>query len=145
MRIELRETSFDPWDALHRHQAQGMEGRAHFGATAIFVGTMRDYNEGDSVHSMMLECYPEMTQKYLAKISDEAHTRWDILDTLIVHRVGLVKPGAPIVLIAVWAMHRAAAFDACRYLIEELKSRAPFWKKEQLDHGSRWVETNSPA
>lgn len=145
MPVELRETSFDPWDVLRRYQARVMERQARCGATAIFVGTLREFNEGASVHSMLLEYYPEMTQRYLDKISAETHTQWDILDALIVHRVGLVKPSDTIVVIGVWAVHRAAAFGACRYLIEELKSRAPFWKKEQLDHGSRWVERNSPA
>ena len=79
------------------------------------------------------------------KIAEEAGCRWEILDALIIHRVGAMEPGEPIVLVAVWAAHRAAAFDACRYLIEELKSRAPFWKKEKLAEGERWVEKNTPG
>jgi molybdopterin synthase catalytic subunit len=84
-----------------------------------------------------------MTEKYLQKISEEAASKWDILDSLIVHRVGEMLPNDPIVLVAVWSAHRAAAFDASRYLMEELKSRAPFWKKESLTDKSRWVDKNT--
>jgi len=83
---------------------------------------------------------PGMTEKYLEKISAEAATKWNILDSLIVHRIGEMLPNDPIVLVAVWSAHRAAAFDASRYLMEELKSRAPFWKKERLAEQTRWVE-----
>jgi molybdopterin synthase catalytic subunit len=100
----------------------------------------------DSVTGMFLEHYPGMTETYLEKLQAEARQRWAILDSLIVHRVGELRPGDPIVLVAVWAAHRAPAFDACRYLIEELKHRAPFWKRETLaDGGSRWVEWNTPG
>ncbi|MBT7327923.1 MAG: molybdenum cofactor biosynthesis protein MoaE, partial [Gammaproteobacteria bacterium] len=83
--------------------------------------------------------------QYLGKISQEAAEQWDLLDTLIVHRVGLMMPNDPIVLVAAWSAHRGVAFEAARYLIEELKSRAPFWKKEQLLEGERWVANNTPA
>ena len=116
-----------------------------YGATAVFVGSMRDFNEGDDVQQMWLEHYPGMTEKHLQTIADEAMQKWDLLDVLLVHRVGEINPGDPIVLVAAWSAHRAAAFDASRYLMEELKSRAPFWKKEQLDSSSRWVEKNTPA
>ncbi len=115
-----------------------------FGATANFVGTMRNYNEGDSVTGMALEHYPGMTEKELDAIIDDAKKQWDILDALIVHRVGQMHPGDPIVLTAVWSAHRGAAFEACRFLMEALKSRAPFWKKETLADGKhRWVERNT--
>jgi molybdopterin synthase catalytic subunit len=105
---------------------------------------MRDVNEGDRVRSMTLEHYSGMTEAYLEKISQEAAQRWPILDSLVVHRVGDLAPSDPIVLVAVWSAHRAAAFDACRFLIEELKSQAPFWKKETLKSGTaRWVEKNT--
>ena len=97
------------------------------------------------VTAMTLEYYPGMTEKHLEAISLEAARRWDILDSLIAHRVGEVQPGEPIVMVAVWSAHRAAAFDASRFLMEELKSRAPFWKKESLGEGSRWVEQNTPG
>ncbi|MGB5727905.1 MAG: molybdenum cofactor biosynthesis protein MoaE, partial [Thiogranum sp.] len=92
-----------------------------------------------------LEHYPGMTESYLEKISRDAVQRWDLMDSLIVHRVGELLPGEPIVLVAVWSMHRKAAFEASRYLMEELKSKAPFWKKEQLREGARWVERNTPG
>jgi molybdopterin synthase catalytic subunit len=103
---------------------------------------MRDFNEGDGVSGMLLEHYPGMTDSHLSKISQEAIDRWDILDTLILHRVGVIMPNDPIVLVAAWSAHRVEAFEAARFLIEELKSRAPFWKKEQLDNGERWVAKN---
>ena len=86
-----------------------------------------------------------MTESYLEKISREAVRRWDLMDSLIVHRVGELLPGEPIVLVAAWSAHRKAAFEASRYLMEELKSKAPFWKKEQLQEGARWVESNTPG
>jgi len=95
---------------------------------------------------MTLEHYPGMTERALAGIADEARTRWPVNALLIVHRVGPIGPGDAIVLTAAWSAHREAAFAACRYLIEELKHRAPFWKKETLaDGGSRWVARNTPA
>lgn len=145
MPIEVRETSFDPWLELRHYGENTSKQEGKHGATAVFVGTMRDFNEGEAVQAMALEHYPGMTEKHLATISDEARRRWDILDTLIVHRVGALRPGEPIVLVAVWSAHRAAAFAACRYLIEELKARAPFWKKESLTHADRWVEHNTAA
>jgi len=136
---------FDPCAELLRHQQDVLGDSAEYGATAIFIGTMRDFNDGAAVHAMTLEYYPGMTEAYLQRIGVEAARRWDIVDHLIVHRVGTVQPSDPIVLVAVWAAHRVPAFDACRYLIEELKSRAPFWKKEQGARASRWVEHNTPA
>jgi len=144
MASEIRSASFDPWQEIQHYQAQHI-AEAKYGATASFVGSMRDFNEGDSVQTMTLEHYPGMTENYLNKICDEAKSRWDIIDCLIVHRVGDINPNDPIVLTAVWSAHRAAAFDACRYLMEELKSRAPFWKKETLQEGERWVEKNTPG
>src|SRR5581483_5549696 len=132
-------------EELQRYQREQLDAGGKFGATLSFVGTMRDFNEGDTVAAMTLEHYPGMTEKHLDQICAEARRRWDIIDALIVHRVGELRPNEPIVLVAVWAAHRGAAFDAGRYLIEELKSRAPFWKKEQLAQGSRWVEHNTPA
>ena len=96
------------------------------------------------MRGMTLEHYPGMTEKYLDAISQEEARRWDIVDTLIIHRYGVLKPDDPIVLTAVWAAHRAAAFEACRYLIEELKHRAPFWKQETLERSARWVQHNTP-
>jgi molybdopterin synthase catalytic subunit len=145
VRVEIRNTPFDPWDELRRYQAESSGHAGKCGATAVFVGTMRDFNEGDAVRAMELEHYPGMTEKHLRAIAEEAAKRWDVIDSLIIHRVGPLQPSDPIVLTAVWSAHRAAAFDACRYLMEELKSRAPFWKKETLEEGHRWVQRNTPG
>ena len=145
MRVEVRSQSFDPCVELARYQGEATALHGRFGATAVFVGTMRDFSEGEAVQGMTLEHYPGMTERYLEQISHTAAERWDLLDSLIVHRVGELNPNDPIVLVAVWSAHRADAFDASRYLMEELKSRAPFWKKEQLEQGSRWVEHNTPG
>lgn len=145
MRVEVLTTPFDPWTALRRYQEECPDYAGRYGATAVFVGTMRDFNEGDAVRAMTLEHYPGMTEKFLDDISAQAASRWDILDSLIIHRIGPLRPNDPIVLVAVWSAHRAAAFDASRFLMEELKSRAPFWKKETLATGERWVEKNTPA
>ncbi len=128
---------FVPWQALEQHQSSLAPGS--FGACANFVGSMRDFNAGDTVSAMTLEHYPEMTQHYLDRLCADAVERWSLVDALIIHRVGLIKPGEPIVLTAAWSAHREAAFEACRYLMEELKSSAPFWKKEVTEAGDRWV------
>ena len=144
MTIEIRDIEFDPCTEQRRYEEEIIRGGGKFGATVTFVGTMRDFNEDDIVQAMTLEHYPGMTETHLERIVDEARRRWDILDALVIHRVGELNPNDPIVLVVVWAAHRAAAFDACRYLIEELKTRAPFWKKEQRPQGARWVEHNTP-
>ncbi len=144
MKIALLETPLDPWQAVEAYQRE-LDAAGKFGATSVFVGTMRDFNEGEAVQAMTLEYYPGMTERHLEQISADAAQRWEILDSLIVHRVGTIAPADPIVVVAVWAAHRAAAFDACRFLMEELKSRAPFWKKESLAEGERWVEHNTPG
>ena len=145
MTVEILDRAFDPWHHLAEYQTKGIRQAGQFGATAVFVGTMRDFNQDDPVQGMLLEHYPGMTESYLEKISRDAVQRWDLMDSLIVHRVGELLPGEPIVLVAVWSMHRKAAFEASRYLMEELKSKAPFWKKEQLREGARWVERNTPG
>ena len=142
MTIEIRAQQFAPYAELERYQQQ-LDIAGKYGATAVFVGSMRDFNDGDSISVMELEHYPGMTEKYLEKISAEAAERCQILDSLIIHRVGKVQPNDPIVLVAVWSAHRKDAFEASRYLMEELKSRAPFWKKESLQTESRWVEKNT--
>ena len=105
---------------------------------------MRDFNEGDAVKGMTLEYYPGMTEKQLEKIIAEARQQWHVIDTLVVHRVGDILPDQPIVLVAVWASHRGDAFDASRYIMDALKSKAPFWKKELLTtEDERWVVENT--
>ncbi len=142
MRIEVVESAFDPLQEVATHQASLPDGR--FGAMAMFVGTMREFNEGDAVTSMTLEHYPEMTQQHLTGLARGLCDTHELTDLLMVHRVGEIHPGESIVLVAVWSEHRAAAFEACESMVEDLKSRAPFWKKEQLVAGdSRWVEHNT--
>lgn len=145
MRVVVTETAFQPWQVLQDYEQELQQYHRKIGAVSTFVGTMRDNNEGDAVQSLFLEHYPQMTEHYLNKISQHALRQWNIMDTLIVHRVGEMYPNDTIVLVAAWAAHRGAAFDACRYLIEELKHRAPFWKRETLPNGARWVEHNTPG
>lgn len=144
--IKIITSVFDPFQSQKDYQGKSMKDKTDYGAVASFVGTMRDFNEGDEVSFMELEHYPEMTQKQLNEIVDKTCDKWPIKNTLIIHRVGKILPGEPIMMVAVWSAHRAAAFDACRFLMEELKHRAPFWKKEQLKTGgSRWVDKNTPG
>lgn len=145
MRVELRETPFDPLAELARYQTDRRELQGRYGATAIFIGTMRDYNDQMAVTGMTLEHYPGMTERYLQRIVTTATGEWELLDTLLIHRVGALQPNDPIVLVAVWSGHRAAAFAACRWLMEELKSKAPFWKREETTTGPRWVTHNTPG
>ena len=144
MRISVQSESLAPWGLLAEYEQQ-LNARHHgkHGACASFVGTMRDFNEGDAVQGMFLEHYPGMTEKALQQLAEEAQAEYGLLDVLLVHRVGELRPGEPIVLVAVWSAHRKAAFEACRSLMEDLKRRAPFWKREQLPDGHRWVEKNT--
>jgi molybdopterin synthase catalytic subunit len=123
-------------DALRR-------GDHDVGAVVTFVGTVRDINDGDAVTTLELEHYPGMTEKALEAIEAEARERFDVRGIAIVHRVGPLAPGDPIVLVAVTSAHRGAAFDACRFVMDYLKTRAPFWKKERTPQGERWVEARA--
>ncbi|MGY6276020.1 molybdenum cofactor biosynthesis protein MoaE [Methylomonas sp. MgM2] len=144
MLIRLSEQNFNPWQAIQEHQNSRSLLAGKFGATSVFVGTMRDFNQGDGVKSMLLEHYPGMTEKQLGRIVEQAENRWRILDCLLIHRVGVVCPDDVLVLVAVWSVHRGDAFDASRSIMENLKKQAPFWKKETLASGEqRWVEKNS--
>lgn len=139
MTVRLAATAFDPWREVADRQAARPDLAGGYGATAVFVGSLRDFNQGHAVSAMTLEHYPGMTVNYLEKVEREACGRWPLLDSLVVHRHGPLTPNDPIVLVAVWAAHRDDAFNACRYIIDELKTRAPFWKREQTPDGSRWV------
>ncbi|MFZ2312329.1 MAG: molybdenum cofactor biosynthesis protein MoaE [Methylobacter sp.] len=144
MAIKVCAAALDPWHELQAYQNSAKDMAGKFGATSIFIGTMRDFNEGDDVKGMTLEHYPGMTEKQLEKIVTEARQLWPVLDVLVVHRVGNILPNEPIVLVAVWTSHRGDAFDASRYIMEALKSKAPFWKKELLkSQDERWVVKNS--
>lgn len=113
------------------------------GAVVTFIGTVRDMNDGSSVAEMELEHYPGMTEKALQNIVDQAQARWSIFDALVIHRVGPLLPKDQIVLVAVTSAHRGEAFDACEFIIDYLKTEAPFWKKEQTPQGARWVDART--
>ena len=115
-------------------------GDGRVGAVASFIGTVRDVNDGSGVTTMTLEHYPGMTEKALEAIVAEARSRWDVVDLLIIHRVGELAPTDQIVLVAVTSAHRGEAFAACEFVMDYLKTRAPFWKKEATAAGARWVE-----
>lgn len=142
MLIEIREDPFDPWQEVADFRARHLASEKS-GASAVFVGTMRDFNEGDDVQSMVLEHYPGMTESQLETMVAEAIATHGLNDALVIHRVGHISPGDDIVLVAAFSAHRKAAFDACRAMMETLKSTAPFWKKETLHAGERWVEKNT--
>jgi molybdopterin synthase catalytic subunit len=120
--------------------AQLRRGNPGIGAIASFIGLVRDVNEGDRVSEMTLEHYPGMTERALEDIVQQAKARWDVLDVLVVHRVGRLRPLDQIVLVVVAGAHRGEAFAACEFVMDYLKTRAPFWKKEQTPDGGRWVE-----
>ncbi len=137
--IQILDKQFDPWREAQEYQKKNLkEGR--YGALSLFVGTMRDFNRGDAVASMRIEHYEGMTEKYIADAVATAADRRDLEGTLVIHRIGRVRPGDPIVMVAVWAAHRRDAYAVNRALVEELKSKAPFWKKESLPDSKRWVK-----
>lgn len=113
---------------------------AGIGAVATFTGLVRDVNEGDAVSEMTLEHYPGMTEKSIEVIITEARLRWRVIDALVVHRIGRLKPTDQIVLVVVASAHRGDAFAACEFIMDFLKTRAPFWKKEKTAEGARWVD-----
>ena len=110
------------------------------GAVATFIGLVRDINEGDSVSGMTLEHYPGMTEKSIQEIVEQARGRWNVIGARVVHRVGELKPADSIVLVIVASGHRGDAFAACEFIMDYLKTRAPFWKKERTKEGTRWVD-----
>ena len=139
MPVRIQTEDFD----VSRELAALRGGDARVGAVAAFVGTVRDVNDAAAVTTMTLEHYPGMTEKALAAIVDEAKARWDILEALVIHRIGELGPTDQIVLAAVTSAHRGEAFAACEFLMDYLKTRAPFWKKEQTPAGARWVDARA--
>jgi len=135
-RVRIQEADFD----VGRELEALAHGRKDVGALASFVGLVREDNDGHAIGAMTLEHYPGMTEKALETICDEAHSRWRLLDTLVIHRVGRLAPGDRIVLVGVASGHRGDAFAACEFIMDYLKTRAPFWKREDTPAGSRWVE-----
>jgi len=136
MTVRVQTADFD----VAREIAALRAGDARVGAVASFIGTVRDVNDAVAVSTMTLEHYPGMTEKSLEAIVAEARARFDILDALVIHRVGALQPTDQIVLVAVTSAHRGDAFDACRFVMDYLKTRAPFWKKEATADGARWVD-----
>ncbi len=139
MKIRVQTEAFD----LGTEVDAMRQGRTDIGAIASFVGLARDMNEGSGVSAMTLEHYPGMTEKALAALVDEACTRWTLRDVTVIHRVGRLLPGDPIVLAAVASSHRGEAFAACEFIMDYLKTQAPFWKKEETADGERWVEARA--
>jgi len=139
MKIVVRSEAFD----LGAEVDAMRWGRTDIGAIASFVGLARDMNEGSGVAAMTLEHYPGMTEKALGRLVEEAKSRWALLDVTVIHRIGRLLPGDPIVLVAVASSHRGEAFAACEFIMDYLKTRAPFWKKEETPAGERWVEARA--
>ena len=136
MAVRVQEAAFDPGAEVNAMHAANVG----VGAVVGFVGYVRDFNDGREVAGMFLEHYPGMTEKALAGIVEQAGQRWPLLGVEIVHRVGHLQPGEPIVFVGTASSHRQAAFDACNFIMDYLKTRAPFWKREDTPEGARWVE-----
>lgn len=129
----------DDFDLTHE-QSLIRERHRHVGAIASFVGVVRDINDGQGVSAMTLEHYPGMTEKALTNIVVDAASRWNVIDATVIHRIGTMQPTDQIVLVMVASAHRGDAFAACEFIMDFLKTDAPFWKKEQTANGSRWVD-----
>jgi molybdopterin synthase catalytic subunit len=135
-RVSIQTEDFDLTAEVARLRAD----HKGVGAVCTFVGTVRDRNDGQSVSTMELEHYPGMTEKAIEQMIDEAFKRFDIFGARVIHRVGLLQPLDQIVLVAVTSAHRGESFQACEFLMDYLKTQAPFWKKEQTPEGARWVD-----
>jgi len=135
-RVSIQTEDFD----LQKEIAALRAGNPSVGAICSFIGTVRDRNDGSAVASMELEHYPGMTEKAIESMIDEAHRRFDILGARVIHRVGLLQPLEQIMMVAVISAHRGESFQACEFLMDYLKTQAPFWKKEQTPEGARWVD-----
>ena len=136
MTVRVQTEDFD----LAQEVKQLRAGNGKVGGIVTFVGTVRDLNEGANVSEMELEHYPGMTEQSIEAIIGQAKERWPVYDALVIHRVGPLKPLDQIVLVAVTSAHRGEAFAACEFIIDYLKTEAPFWKKEQTPEGARWVD-----
>src|SRR5690349_7171650 len=139
MTVRIQTEDFD----IGAEIASIRKGNPAIGGIASFVGVVRDVNEGDSVSQMTLEHYPGMTEKSIDDIVQQARGRWNVIDALVVHRVGVLKPTDQIVLVIVASSHRGDAFAACEFIMDYLMTRAPFWKKEQTADGARWVDART--
>lgn len=136
MPVRVQQEDFDVGAEIARLRADNPK----IGAVASFIGIVRDLNEGAAVGSITLEHYPGMTDKALTSIAEQAKTRWNLLDVLIIHRIGTLAPTDQIVLVVTTSSHRGDAFAACQFVMDYLKTEAPFWKKEVTAEGTRWVD-----
>ena len=136
MTVRVQTEDFDASQELTSMRLSGQS----VGAVVSFIGQVRDLNDGNEIQTLTLEHYPGMTEKALEAIENEAKARWNVLESRIIHRVGTLKPQDQIVLVAVSSAHRGDAFSACEFIMDFLKSQAPFWKKEATNQGERWVE-----
>ena len=139
MPVRVQTTDFDVGAEIAALRA----GDARVGAVASFIGTVRDINDGSGVSTLTLEHYPGMTEKALEAIVAQARERWDLIDVLVIHRIGEMAPTDQIVLVAVTSAHRGEAIEACAFIMDYLKTEAPFWKKEVTPAGTRWVEARA--
>ena len=139
MTVRIQSEDFD----VGAEVAAIRRGNRAVGAVASFVGVVRDVNEGDAVARMTLEHYPGMTEKSIEAIVAQARSRWNVIDALVVHRVGTLEPADQIVLVVVASGHRGDAFAACEFIMDYLKTQAPFWKKEKTPEGERWVDARA--
>jgi molybdopterin synthase catalytic subunit len=139
MTVRIQTADFD----VSTEIAALRRGNPKIGAVASFIGVVRDVNEGGAVTEMSLEHYPGMTENAIGEIVAQARARWSVIDALVIHRVGRLKPADQIVLVVVASGHRGDAFAACEFIMDYLKTRAPFWKKEDTGSGSRWVEARA--
>ena len=139
MTVRVQAEDFD----ISREIATLRKDNPRIGAIASFIGVVRDLNEGDNVAEMTLEHYPGMTEKSIEEIITQACARWQVMDALVIHRIGTLKPLDQIVLVVVSSAHRGDAFAACEFIMDYLKTRAPFWKKEHTGSGARWVDART--
>lgn len=139
MVVKVQTDDFDVAQVL----ADLRNNKPQVGAIVSFIGLVRDINDGADVSTLTLEHYPQMTEKALQAIVDEAKQRWDVMDAVVIHRVGTLLPTDQIVLVAISSAHRQAAFSACEFIMDYLKTQAPFWKKETNNQGARWVEARA--
>ena len=138
--VRIQTACFSVEEELKFLCAEQKEKLSLIGATVVFIGHVREFSDHRKIQSMTLEHYPPMTEKSIMDIVYQATTRWEIIDALVIHRVGMLLPQDPIVMVAVVGGHRGTAFAACEYIMDYLKTQAPFWKKEHTPDGSRWVE-----
>tara|TARA_B100000900_G_C20178880_1_gene553052 strand:- start:127 stop:582 length:456 start_codon:yes stop_codon:yes gene_type:complete len=143
MHCELVSDPLNPYETLEQYDQHLRSSCSSIGACANFIGNMRDVNDSKRVKSMLLEHYPGMTEKELKRVANDACKKWDLVDVLLLHRVGRVYPNDAIVVIGTWSIHRADAFESCRYIMEILKSDVPIWKKEQRIDGEYWISKNT--